>query len=104
MAGQIIKRGDRTWLVRIFLGRDAKSKQKFHHKTVYGTKRDAECYLTAARREMDLGVFVELSAMSVSEYLDRWLRDAARVASHSRGLRWIVRAVHPRTTWLQAAG
>jgi integrase len=27
---------------------------------------------------MDLGVFVEPSAMSLSAYLDRWLRDAAR--------------------------
>ena len=78
MAGQIIKRGDRTWLIRIFLGRDAKGKQKFHHKTIHGTKRDAERYLTATKREMDLGVFVEPSAMSLSEYLDRWLRDAAR--------------------------
>jgi integrase len=78
MAGQIIKRGDRTWLIRIFLGRDAKGKQKFHHKTVHGTKRDADRYLTATRREMDLGVFVEPSVMSVNEYLDRWLRDAAR--------------------------
>ncbi len=78
MAGQIIKRGDRTWLVRIFLGRDANGKQKFHHKTIHGTKRDAERYLTATRREMDLGVFVEPSSMSVKEYLDRWLRDAAR--------------------------
>ena len=42
MAGQIIKRGERTWLVRIFMGRDDKGKQKFHHKTIHGTKRDAE--------------------------------------------------------------
>jgi integrase len=78
MAGQIIKRGDRTWLVRIFLGRDANGKQKFHHKTIHGTKRDADRYLTAARREMDLGVFIEPSAISLDEYLNRWLRDAAR--------------------------
>lgn len=78
MAGQIIKRGDRTWLIRIFMGRDAIGKQKFHHKTIHGTKRDAERYLVAVRREMDLGVFVEPSVMSVNEYFDRWLRDAAR--------------------------
>jgi integrase len=78
MAGQIIKRGERTWLIRIFLGRDAKGKQKFHHKTVHGTKRDAERYLTGTRREMDLGMFVEPAAMPVNEYFDRWLRDAAR--------------------------
>src|ERR1044071_997470 len=78
MAGQIIKRGERTWLIRIFLGRDANRKQKFHHKTIHGTKRDADRYLTATRRGMDLRVFVEPSAMSVNEYFDRWLRDAAR--------------------------
>jgi integrase len=78
MAGQIIKRGDHTWLIRIFLGRDANGKQKFHHKTIHGTKRDAERYLTATRREMDLGVFVEPATMSLNEYFDRWLRDAAR--------------------------
>jgi integrase len=78
MAGHIIKRGERTWLVRIFLGRDANGKQKFHHKTIHGTKRDADRYLVAVRREMDLGVFVEPAAMSINEYLDRWLRDAAR--------------------------
>lgn len=78
MAGQIIKRGERTWLIRIFLGRDANGKQKFHHKTIHGTKRDADRYLVATRREMDLGVFVEPAAVSVNEYLGRWLRDAAR--------------------------
>src|SRR6266568_770808 len=78
MAGQIIKRGERTWLVRIFMGRDLERKQKFHHKMIHGTKRDAQRYLTAARREMDLGAFVEPAAISLSEYLKRWLRDAAR--------------------------
>lgn len=78
MPGQIIKRGERTWLIRIFIGRDGKGKQKFHHKTIHGTKRDAERYLVAVRREMDLGVFVEPTTISLNEYLDRWLRDAAR--------------------------
>jgi len=78
MAGQIYKRGDHTWQVRIFTGRDATGKQVFHRKTIHGTKREADRYLTAARREMDLGMFVEPTAMSVNEYFDRWLRDAAR--------------------------
>jgi hypothetical protein len=29
MAGQIIKRGDKTWLVRIFIGRDGKGKRQY---------------------------------------------------------------------------
>ena len=46
MAGQLINRGDRKWLVRIYLGRDVVTgKRKYHNKTVYGTKRDAQKYL-----------------------------------------------------------
>lgn len=77
MAGQVIKRGD-TWLVRIFLGRDASGKRSYHNKTIRGTKKDAQKYLNAALREKDLGIFVEPSALTVSEYLDRWLESAAR--------------------------
>ncbi len=69
MAGQTIKRGD-TWLVRIFLGRDASGKRTYHNKTIRGTKKDAQKYLNAALREKDLGIFVEPSALTVNEYLD----------------------------------
>jgi len=44
------------------MGRDLNGKQKFHHKMIHGNKRDAQRYLTAARREMDLGAFVEPAA------------------------------------------
>ena len=78
MAGQIIKRGDRTWLVRIFMGRDAKGKQVFHHKTIHGTKKDAEQYRNKAVREKDLGTFIEPSPITVDDYMKRWLETAAR--------------------------
>jgi integrase len=57
--------------------RDASGQQLLHRKTIHGTKKDVERYLVAARREMDLGTFVEPTAISVNEYLDCWLRDAA---------------------------
>src|SRR2546423_7607256 len=78
MAGQIIKRGDNTWLVRIFTGRDAKGKRCYFNKTIHGTKKEADKYLRAKLREQDLGVFVEPAAVSVNEYLDNWLQSAAR--------------------------
>ncbi len=59
MTGQLIKRNENTWLVRIFLGRDADGKRKYFNKTIHGTKKDAQKYLTAKTREKDLGVFVE---------------------------------------------
>lgn len=78
MAGQIIKRGDRTWLIRIFMGRDTKGKQIFHHKTIHGTKKDAEQYRNKAIREKDLGTFIEPSPITVDDYMKKWLETAAR--------------------------
>lgn len=45
-AGQIISRGESTWVVRIFLGRDpATGKRSYRNHTVRGTKKDAQRYL-----------------------------------------------------------
>jgi len=97
MIGQINKRGE-SWTVRIFLGRDADGKRKYFNKTIHGTKKDAQKYLTAKLREKDLGIFVEPAAMSVSEFLDKWLKESAKQRlrentfnSYQDLLRWHVR-------------
>lgn len=77
MAGQITKRGD-SWQVKIFLGRDATGKRKYFSKTIKGTKKDAQKFLTAKLREKDLGVFIEPASISLTEYLDKWLQEVAR--------------------------
>jgi integrase len=99
MAGQIIKRGD-SWTVRIFIGNDAKGKRKYHNKTIRGTKKDAQKYLTAKLREKDLGVFIEPASMLLNEYLDKWLNEIAKqklrnstFSSYESVLRNYVRAV-----------
>lgn len=79
MAGSIIRRGERTFLVRVYMGSDPETgKQKFHHKTIHGRKKDAQAYLNKVLREKDLGIFVEPARMSLNQYLDRWLTTAAR--------------------------
>jgi integrase len=78
-AGQIIPRGERTWLVRVFMGRDSESgKRKYVNKTIHGTLRDAQAYLSRSQRDRDLGVFFEPSRMSLDGYLDKWLETAAK--------------------------
>jgi integrase len=84
MAGQIIKRGKRSWQVKIFMGRNANRKQKFHRKTIHGTKKDAQRYLNGVLRQIDLGIFVEPTTTSLDDYVKRWLRDAARPRVSSR--------------------
>ena len=78
MAGQIIKRGDNTWLVRIFTGRDAHGKRRYLNKTIRGNKKDANTYLSNTLTAMSTGTFVEPVKLSVSEYLNKWLEMAAK--------------------------
>ena len=53
--GQIIARGDRRWLIRVYLGRDYETnKRKYHNRTIHGPMREAQEYLTRRLRERDL--------------------------------------------------
>ena len=65
MAGQIIKRGEKTWIVRIFQGRDENGKRRYVNKTIHGTKKNAEKYLTAKLRDKDLGINIEPASESL---------------------------------------
>jgi len=54
--GQIIARGDRRWLIRAYLGRDhERKKPNYHNRTIGGSMREAQAYLTKELRERDLG-------------------------------------------------
>ncbi|MEW6523654.1 MAG: tyrosine-type recombinase/integrase [Bacillota bacterium] len=78
MAGQLIQRGERTWLVRVYLGRDAEGKRKYHNKTIHGTKKDAQKYLNKVLLERDTTGFTEPSKELLSFYLERWLNTVAK--------------------------
>jgi integrase len=78
MAGQIIKRGEDTWLVRIFMGRDDQGKRRYLNKTVRGKKKAAQDYLNTTLSSISTGTFVEPSPVTVKQYLDKWLDTAAR--------------------------
>ena len=78
MAGQIIKRSENTWVIRIYLGRDERGKRKYRNKTFHGTKKDAQKYLTAKLREKDLGILIEPTFLTLNEFLDRWLETAVK--------------------------
>ncbi len=77
--GQIIARGDRRWLIRVYLGRDHESrKRKYHNRTIHGPLREAQAYLTRKLRERDLGRDLEGAKVNLNEYLDRWLVTAVK--------------------------
>lgn len=78
MAGQIVKRGENRYLVRIYMGLDSNGKRKYHNKTIHGNKKDAERYRNKILREKDMGTFVEPTRDKLSEYLEKWLETVVK--------------------------
>jgi len=77
--GQIIARGDRTWLIRVYLGRDPETNRRnYHNRTIHGPMREAQAYLTRKLRERDLGRDLEGAKVTINEYLDRWIKVAVK--------------------------
>src|SRR5215813_580567 len=78
-AGQIVKRGEKKYLIRISLGRDETTrKRQYHNKTFCGTQTDAQKWLTMALRRRDMGEPIEDTDRSVSDWLDEWLKLKAK--------------------------
>jgi integrase len=78
MAGQIIKKGERKWLVRIFRGRDESGKRRYISKLIHGTKKAAQDYLNNTLTAISTGTFIEPSPLTLNAYLDKWLETAAK--------------------------
>lgn len=77
--GQLVSRGRQRWLIRVFLGRDRDTRRRrYHNRTIHGSARRAQEYLTKMLRERDLGRGLEGSEITLGEFLDRWLETAAK--------------------------
>src|SRR5215831_6823598 len=76
MAGQIIARGERTWLVRVYHGIDPKTgKRSYQNHTIHGTKNDAQKFLNSALRDRDLGIHRGVESVTTSELFEEMLTD-----------------------------
>jgi hypothetical protein len=77
-AGQLISRGSRTWIIRISLGRDPETgTRKYHNKTIRGSFREAQTYLSGKLQEREIGRLPRAAAISLNQYVDQWLMTAA---------------------------
>ena len=77
--GQIVARGERRWLVRVYLGRDGETRRpKYYNRTVYGSLRQALTHLTRKLHDRDLCRGVEGVQVTLDEFLDHWLKTAAK--------------------------
>ncbi len=106
MAGQLIRRGERRWLVRVYRGADASTgKRRYQAKVVHGSKRDAQRLLTKMLRARDTNTLVEPSRQTLAVYLDKWLRVSAKPRVRPRTLRdyqsLLERYVIPEIGWIR---
>jgi len=77
MAGQLIRRGARIWLVRAYLGTDSQTgKREYLNKTVHGSKKDAETVLNQTLSARDRGeIAAGASRATIDVLLSDWLLD-----------------------------
>ena len=72
--GTISKRPDGTWWARITVGKDENGKQK--RKAFYGkTRKEVQEKLNATLNDINNDVYIEPSSMTVSQWMDTWLRE-----------------------------
>ena len=57
---------------------DTNGERRYLNKTIKGTKKDADTYLSKTVTAISTGTFVEPSPLTVKDYLSKWLQTAAR--------------------------
>jgi len=87
MRGMIRSRSKGSWQVTLECGHDPVTKRRQRRTfTVRGTKKEAERQMIAALQALETGNGVGPSKETVGEFLERWLRDAARPSLAPRTL------------------
>ncbi len=86
--GQIVGRGRRTWLVRVYNGHDPETKKrKYLNQTIHGGLRDAQAHLNKMLGERDRGRNLDSSKQTLNEFLDRWLELCAKPRLRAKSFR-----------------
>jgi integrase len=79
MRGHIIKRYEDSYNIVLNLGTDpATGKRKQRWITIKGTKKEAEKRLAELLHQLDTGTLMKPGKTTLTEYLERWLKDYAR--------------------------
>ncbi|MGC2238644.1 MAG: tyrosine-type recombinase/integrase [Pyrinomonadaceae bacterium] len=76
--GQVIKRSEGVFTIRIFLGRDAGGKRQYDNERFLGTLSKAKERLTEKLSEKNKGVLVKASNMTLGEFLDKWFSESIK--------------------------
>lgn len=78
--GQMIPRGDRKWLLRVYIGRNAIGKRQYQSKMFEGSTSQASQALTKMLREDDTGTLVRPGKMTLLAYLQQWYATKVQIS------------------------
>jgi integrase len=86
MKGHLTQRSPGSWTIWIDLGTDPGTKKRKQKTLTVKTasKREAQKELNRILHEMQTGMFVEPTKLTVGDYLQRWLNDAARATTSNK--------------------
>src|SRR5260370_33448049 len=85
--GQIVGRGPRIWLVRVYNGRDLETKKRnYLNQTIHGGLRVAQVHLNKMLGERDRGRNLNSSKQTLNQSLDRWLEVCAKPRLRAKSL------------------
>src|SRR5690606_38062572 len=79
-SGQLLQHVDdpKRWLVRAFIGRNAKGKKQYRSEVVVGRKRDAEARLIELLQDKNRGKLTPRSAATLADLSKEWLTHKSR--------------------------
>jgi hypothetical protein len=84
-AGQLIARGQSTWLVRVYLGRDPQTgTRNYRNQTLHGSFREAQRFLNLKLQQRDNGRVSRAAVLSLDQLLDQWLTTVVKTRVRTR--------------------
>jgi integrase len=78
MRGHLRQRYDGVYSIVLYLGRNEQGKKNYKWITFHGTKREAEKKLAEILNEYNNSGYIEPAAMTVGEFLGKWLSEAIK--------------------------
>jgi len=79
-AGQLLQHvtDPKRWLVKAFIGRDAKGRKRYRSRVVHGGRRDADAVLLEMLQQKSTGSLAPRSNMTLAELVKEWETHKAR--------------------------
>jgi integrase len=81
--GQIEQRGDKRWLVRVFIGsakdEGGKRKRRYSSKIVVGTYKQAEQVMTGMLTEIDKNEYIPPTKQTLQQFMEHWFENTAKL-------------------------